>query len=93
MNEYAKLKGVDLTIQFAQVPHGRYMTITFDDGAIATIVFDQGFGAWRTTSSGNLVAHDFRVSARRQAEALSKASVSVAKAGYGPTYIVASKDS
>ncbi|MGO8236097.1 DEAD/DEAH box helicase [Rhizobium ruizarguesonis] len=93
MNEYAKLKGVDLTIQFAQVPHGRYMTITFDDGAVATIVFDQGFGAWRTTSSGNLVTHDFRVSARRQAEALSKASVSVAKAGYGPTYIVASKDS
>ncbi|MBB3967232.1 DEAD/DEAH box helicase [Rhizobium metallidurans] len=93
MSEYAKLKGIDLKIQFAQVPHGRYMTIAFEGGASATIVFDQGFGAWRTTSSGHLVAHDFRTSPRRQAEALSRSSVSVAKSGYGPTYIVASKDS
>lgn len=93
MSEYAKLKGIDLKIQFAQVPHGRYMTIAFEGGTSATIVFDQGFGAWRTTSSGHLVAHDFRTSPRRQAEALSRSSVSVAKSGYGPTYIVASKDS
>ncbi|KKZ86596.1 DEAD/DEAH box helicase [Rhizobium phaseoli] len=92
MDEYAKLKGVDLKVRFGQVPHGRYMTIKFKGGVSATIVFDQGFGAWRTTSSGNLISFDFRVSAKRQAEALARSTVSVAKAGFGPTYMVASKD-
>ncbi|NEJ82297.1 hypothetical protein GR268_37690 [Rhizobium leguminosarum] len=91
ITEYAALKGVSLTLRFEQVPHGRYMKLMFEDGISATVVFDQGFGAWRVTSTGNLSQHDFRASPKRQAEALARSSASVGKGGFGPTYLVATK--
>lgn len=92
LGEYAKQKNINLTVRFEQVPHGRYMNIKFEGGASATIVFDQGFGAWRTTSTGSSVLHDFRAAPRRQAEALARSSISIAKGGFGPTYLVATRD-
>ncbi|MBB4249451.1 DEAD/DEAH box helicase [Rhizobium sp. BK008] len=91
ITEYAALKGVSLTLRFEQVPHGRYMKLIFDDGTSATVVFDQGFGAWRVTSTGNQSQHDFRAGPKRQAEALARSSASVGKGGFGPTYLIAAK--
>lgn len=90
--EYALQKGVALIVRFERVPHGRYMNLKFEDGVSATVVFDQGFGAWRVTSSGNLSMHDFRASPKRQADALERSSASVGKGGFGPTYLIATKD-
>ncbi len=90
--EYAKLKDVSLKVRVGPVPHGRYMNVKFEDASSATVVFDQGFGAWRTASTGHSISYDFRLPPRRQAEALARCSVSVAKAGLGPTYLVASRN-
>jgi DEAD/DEAH box helicase domain-containing protein len=54
---YAQEKGLTLAVQFAQIPHGRYMDVTFEGGVTVTLVFDQGFGAWR--ASGGNIRHDF----------------------------------
>ncbi|MDX0134885.1 DEAD/DEAH box helicase [Sinorhizobium meliloti] len=90
--EYAAQKGITLTVRFEQVPHGRYMSLKFEDGISATVVFDQGFGAWRVTSTGNVSQHDFRSSPKRQADALARSSASVGKGGFGPTYLIATRD-
>ncbi|NTE66778.1 DEAD/DEAH box helicase [Agrobacterium tumefaciens] len=90
--EYALQKGVALVVRFERVPHGRYMNLKFEDGVSATVVFDQGFGAWRVTSTGNLSLHDFRSSPKRQADALERSSASVGKGGFGPTYLIATRD-
>lgn len=90
--EYAAQKGITLTVRFEQVPHGRYMRLKFEDGISATVVFDQGFGAWRVTSSGTVSQHDFRSSPKRQADALARSSASVGKGGFGPTYLIATRD-
>jgi DEAD/DEAH box helicase domain-containing protein len=88
---YALEKGVSLNVQFAQVPHARYMNITFEGGIAVALAFDQGFGAWRTTGSGANVRHDFSAPLPRQANALARLSIPVARNGFGPTYIVASR--
>ncbi|MQW47445.1 DEAD/DEAH box helicase [Sinorhizobium meliloti] len=88
---YAQEKGLTLAVQFAQIPHGRYMDVTFEGGLKVTLVFDQGFGAWRTTASGGNIRHDFAAPLARQANALARLSIPVARSGHGPTYIVASR--
>ncbi|WP_421566795.1 DEAD/DEAH box helicase [Ochrobactrum sp. EDr1-4] len=88
---YAQEKGLNLTVQFAQIPHGRYMEVIFEGGQTVTLVFDQGFGAWRTTARGGPVNHDFRAPLSRQAAALARLSIPLARNGHGPTYIVASR--
>ncbi len=89
--EYALMNDVSLTLRFERVPHGRYMKLVFEDGGSATVVLDQGFGAWRVTSTGILSQHDFRATPKRQAEALARSSASIVKGGFGPTYLVATK--
>ncbi|MDX0847213.1 DEAD/DEAH box helicase [Sinorhizobium medicae] len=86
---YAQEKGLTLAVQFAQIPHGRYMDVTFEGGVTVTLVFDQGFGAWR--AGGGNIRHDFGAPLARQANALARLSIPVARSGYGPTYIVASR--
>lgn len=88
---YAHEKGVSLNVQFGQVPHARYMNITFEGGITVTLAFDQGFGAWRATGSGTNVRHDFSAPLSRQANALARLLIPVARNGYGQTYIVASR--
>jgi hypothetical protein len=93
LKEYAKKRDFDLHVTFKRVAHGRYMHLRFNGGKSATIVFDQGFGAWKTAGNGvSLARFDFRDSAVRQADAMSRSSATVSKSGLGPTYIVASID-
>ncbi len=67
-------------------PHGRKMKIRYDDGTVAVILFDQGFGYWRATSSDR---HDFRAGPERQAGALLDASTFVA--GVGESYVAVTR--
>ncbi|MBD9488746.1 DEAD/DEAH box helicase [Ensifer sp. ENS11] len=94
LKEYAKKKDVDVRVTFKRVAHGRYMHLRFDGGKSATIVFDQGFGAWKTAGNGasSSARFDFRDSAVRQADAMSRSSAMVSKSGHGPTYLVANID-
>jgi hypothetical protein len=41
-----RLSAVRVSVRHTDVPHGRYLNIRFADGRTATIVLDQGFGAW-----------------------------------------------
>jgi DEAD/DEAH box helicase domain-containing protein len=43
---FGKLRDVDTSLRQKDVPHGRYLDIDFADGSAATMVLDQGFGAW-----------------------------------------------
>lgn len=88
---YAQEKGVNLNVKFAQVPHARYMDITFEGGLAVSLAFDQGFGAWRTPSNGTNIRHDFSAALPRQVKELSRLSVPLARNGHGPTYMVASR--
>lgn len=88
---YAQEKGLNLTVQFAQIPHGRYMEVTFESDQTVTLVFDQGFGAWRTTARSGIINHDFRAPISHQATALARLSIPLVRNGHGPTYIVASR--
>lgn len=88
---YAREKGVNLNVQFAQIPHARYMDITFEGGLSVSLAFDQGFGAWQAPRSGANIRHDFTAALPRQANALSRLSIPVARNGHGSTYVVASR--
>jgi DEAD/DEAH box helicase domain-containing protein len=80
----------DLVVGFGFAPsydsshasHGRKLTIRYDDGVEAAILFDQGFGYWRANSGDR---HDFRVAPRLQAKAMLDSSAFVA--GHGESYI------
>ncbi|RWY80466.1 DEAD/DEAH box helicase [Rhizobium leguminosarum] len=93
LKEYAKKKDVDLCVTFKRVAHGRYMNLRFEGGKTAKIVFDQGFGAWKTVGNGaTSTRFEFRDSPMRQAESMGRCSAMVSKTGLGPTYLVASID-
>lgn len=93
LKEYAKRKDVDLNITFQRVAHGRYMHLRFTGGKQATIVFDQGFGAWNTVGNGAASTRfEFRDPPDRQAESMGRCGAMVSKTGLGPTYLVASID-
>ncbi len=64
--------------------HGRRMDITFASGRKASILLDQGFGAWQPRS---FTAFPFGASAAEQANAL--ASVDVRITSRGDTYVIA----
>lgn len=89
---YATIKNVSLRIAQQRVANGRYMYLRFGDGRSATIVFDQGFGAWKAPMTGAAIQFDFRAPPLRQAGALAKNTATVGKSGIGPTYLVATVD-
>ena len=43
---FGKQRGFSVSLRQKDVPHGRYLDVDFADGSAATIVLDQGFGAW-----------------------------------------------
>ena len=43
---FGKQRGLHVSLHQKDVPHGRYLDVDFADGNAATIVLDQGFGAW-----------------------------------------------
>ncbi len=44
--EYGRLKGITVQAGMGDCGHGRFMELVFNDGRKATVILDQGFGAW-----------------------------------------------
>jgi hypothetical protein len=78
--------GMAVTTVEGKPKHGRVLTIRFADGSGATVLFDQGFGAW--DAQGLRVPHDFMASPAQQVNALGAANASLKSRPSG-TYVVA----
>ena len=85
------LRELDVKLHQKDVPHGRYLRILFGNGAGATIVLDQGFGAWGPPPHTRL-RHDFTAAAHEQAQSLARANMVLEQRGNSVTYFVARAD-
>ncbi len=86
---YGELRGLRVSIkQTGYVPHGRFLEVRFIDGSAATIILDQGFGAWLPVR-GATPRFDFLRPATQQADQLAKMNVLLKRKGTGKSYIVA----
>jgi hypothetical protein len=83
---YGRRLGMAVTTVEGKPKHGRVLTIRFADGSGATVLFDQGFGAW--DAQGSRVTYDFMASPAQQVNALGAANASL-KSRPGGTYVVA----
>lgn len=83
-----KQNGVGVSVRQEDVPHGRFLDIEFADGSTATIVLDQGFGAW-APSRHVVVRHDFGADVTVQAKRLASVNVVLQRRRVGKTYLVA----
>jgi hypothetical protein len=81
-------RGVDVSLHQKDVPHGRYLDVGFADGGAATIVLDQGFGAW-VPPRDVTVRYDFGANAAAQVKRLATVNVVLQRRGIGKTYFVA----
>lgn len=80
----------DLHVSLIQkdVPHGRFLEIDFDGGMAATVVLDQGFGAWAPPRQVT-VRYDFATEATLQVKRLGSLNAILQRRGAGKTYVVA----
>jgi len=85
---YAKQLGLQIVLQFKDVPHGRYMDIDFADNTSATVVFDQGFGAWAPPRQV-VARYNFRDESSVQVRRLESLNIPIERRGIGKTYLVA----
>jgi hypothetical protein len=83
-----KQSGIRASVRHTDVPHGRYLNIRFADASGATIVLDQGFGAWAPPRHVS-VRYDFSADVGAQAKRLTSVNAVVQRRGIGKTYIVA----
>jgi hypothetical protein len=83
-----KLCAIRVSVRHTDVPHGRYLNIRFADGGTATIVLDQGFGAWAPPRNVS-VRHDFGANIAAQAKRLASVNTVLQRRGIGGTYLVA----
>ena len=90
IEELARKRGLRALLVEKEVPHGRRLRIEFSDGTAATIVLDQGFGAW-APPRGVTVRHDFSANTAAQAERLATINVILEKRGLGETYLVVTR--
>jgi len=81
-------RGVSVSLHQKDVPHGRYLDVNFADGSAATIVLDQGFGAW-TPPRHVPVRYDFGANAAAQVRRLATVNVVLERRRIGNTYFVA----
>jgi hypothetical protein len=81
-------RGVRVSVLHKDVPHGRYLSIAFEGGSYATIVLDQGFGAWAPPRHVS-VRYDFRADQASQAKRLATINAVLQRRGIGKTYLVA----
>lgn len=80
--------GLEVNLRHADVPHGRYLSLSLGDGVLVTIVLDQGFGAW-SPKRGVTVKHDFAAGPSEQAKRLATLNIMLERRGVGATYFVA----
>ena len=83
-----KQSEVRVSVRHKEVPHGRFLNIDFADGSVATIVLDQGFGAWAPPRRVP-VRHDFGADVVAQARRLASANAVLQRRRLGKTYMVA----
>jgi ATP-dependent helicase YprA (DUF1998 family) len=83
-----KQSGLRASVHHTDGPHGRYLNIRFADASAATIVLDQGFGAWAPPKHVS-VRYDFRADVGSQAKRLASVNAIVQRRGIGKTYLVA----
>jgi hypothetical protein len=74
--------GFDCTYVDDVAPHGRKLNLKYSDGSEALLLFDQGFGYWRTRADDQ---HNFRASPLTQAKVLLEARTLAV--GHGDSYI------
>jgi ATP-dependent helicase YprA (DUF1998 family) len=84
--ELARRFGLDCRFNDKEAPHGRKLTIDYDDGSSAILLLDQGFGYWRARSGDQ---HNFRAGPIEQARALADSHVFVA--GLGESYVAVTR--
>jgi hypothetical protein len=87
LNLYCTGTGISSALSETKVPHGRSLTIHFNNGSAANILLDQGFGAWKVARNQNAL-FDFSAAPPLQAKALSKSNVNVEHSAPGATYLV-----
>jgi DEAD/DEAH box helicase domain-containing protein len=83
--------GLHVSLLQKDVPHGRYLDVDFADGTSATIVLDQGFGAWAPPRQVT-VRYDFATDTTSQVKRLSTLNAILQRRGIGKTYLVATSD-
>jgi hypothetical protein len=81
-------RGVRVSLIHRNVPHGRYLNIDFRDESRATIVLDQGFGAWVPPRQVS-VQYDFAADTDVQANSLATINAVLQRRGAGKTYLIA----
>ncbi|MGL4964042.1 MAG: DEAD/DEAH box helicase [Inquilinus sp.] len=85
---FGKQLGLHVSLLQKDVPHGRYLNVDFTDGTTATIVLDQGFGAWAPPRQVT-VRYDFAADATSQVRRLATLNAILQRRGIGKTYLVA----
>ena len=85
---FGKQRGLRVSLLQKDVPHGRYLDVDFADGTAATIVLDQGFGAWAPPRQVT-VRYDFAADATSQVRRLATVNAILQRRGIGKTYVVA----
>jgi DEAD/DEAH box helicase domain-containing protein len=88
LESLGRTRGLKIQVNYADVPHGRYLELIFETGQSAMIVLDQGFGAWvppRTV----VVRHDFCSDIDSETRRLATVNSLLERRGPGKTYVVA----
>jgi DEAD/DEAH box helicase domain-containing protein len=85
---FGEHRGLDVSLHQTDVPHGRYLDVGFANGGAATIVLDQGFGAWAPPRDVT-VRYDFGANAAAQVKRLATVNTLLQRRGIGKTYFVA----
>jgi hypothetical protein len=88
IEQFGKQRDVRVSVLQRDVPHGRYLTMNFRDGRHATIVLDQGFGAWAPPRNVS-VRYDFEADIGAQVKRLANINAVLQRRGTGKTYLVA----
>ena len=85
---FGKQRGLHVSLHQKDVPHGRYLDVEFADGTAATIVLDQGFGAWAPPRHVT-VRFNFGADTASQVRQLATVNAVLQRRGIGKTYLVA----
>jgi hypothetical protein len=82
IEQLGRKRGLRVSVLHKDVPHSRYLAINFRDGSHATIVLDQGFGAWGPPRNV-IVRHDFAAAISAQAKRLTTIDGVLQRRGVG----------
>ena len=88
LESLGRTRSLKVQVQYADVPHGRYLEVIFDGGKSAMVVLDQGFGAWAPPRTV-VVKHDFYSDVETETKRLAIVNSLLERRGPGKTYVVA----